>query len=207
MDSQDYLDQISRDARPVKPKRGGIGGILGSMWFKLGLGVLVLLTAIMIFGSMLGNETTLEDRCTKLKLHIDRTTEVISKYQPMVKSSDLRSISGSLRGVLSNTSSQLNNYMLAVYKYNEGAPKNKPILLEADTNRDELLNELFKAKINGYLDRTFAHKMTNEIYLIMADEASIAKDSDNEDLRNLLKSSYDSLNNLYTQFNDFSEAK
>ena len=38
MDSQDYLDQISRSARPVKASKGGIGDFLSSKWFKWGAG-------------------------------------------------------------------------------------------------------------------------------------------------------------------------
>lgn len=206
MDSQDYLDQISRSARPVKPKMGGIGGILSSKWFKWGLLALVLLIVIVIFGSMLGSGTTLEERCTDFKLHIDRTSQVISQYQPLVKSSGLRSLSGSLQSVLLNTSSQLNNYMVTTYGYDEGKVK-EAVVLEADTARDELLNELFSAKINGLLDRTYAHKMTNEIYLIMSDETGIIKDSSDANLKSIMETSYNSLNNLYTQFNDFSETK
>lgn len=206
MDSQDYLDQISRAARPTKLQRGGIGGILSSKWFKWGLVAVGLLMVIIIFGSMLGSGTTLEQRCTDLKLHIDRTTEVISEYQPSVKSSNLRSISASLKGALTNTSSQLNTFMINAYGYDEGSVK-AAVVEEADLYRDGLMNELFEAKINGLLDRVYAHKMTNEIYLIMSDESGIINDSGDENLKSLLKNSYDSLNNLYTQFNDFSETK
>ena len=69
------------------------------------------------------------------------------------------------------------------------------------------MNELFEAKINGLLDRVFAHKMALEIFSVMSDEAGIINASSDEALKNLLTTSYDSLNNLYTQFNDFSETK
>ena len=98
MDSQDYLDQISRSARPVKPAKKGVGGFFSSKWFKWGLVALVVLVVVIIFGSILGNRTTLEERCTTLKLKMDGTAEVISEYQPFVKSSLLRSISASLKG-------------------------------------------------------------------------------------------------------------
>ena len=78
---------------------------------------------------------------------------------------------------------------------------------EAKLTADELSSELFAAKINGLLDRTFAHKMSLEIYSVMGEEMTIYNStSDTETaLREILSSSYDSLNNLYTQFNDFSE--
>ena len=206
MDSQDYLDQISKSARPVKPAKKGLSGILSSIWFKLGLGALALLIVMVIFGSILGGRTTLEERCTTMKLKMDGVAEVVSEYQPFVKSSLLRSISASLKGVLTNTSSQLNNFMINAYQYEEGKVK-QAVREEAELNKEALSNDLFEAKINGLLDRTFAHKMANEIYLIMSDEAGIANDSEEAELKEILTSSYDSLNNLYTQFNDFSETK
>lgn len=206
MDSQDYLDQISKQARPVKPPKKGVMGILTSNYFKWGMGALALLIVIMIFGSILGSRTTVEERCTDLKLHIDRTVKVMDEFQPSVKSSLLRSLSASLKGVFMNTSSQMNTFMVNAYKYDERNAK-QAMVEEADLNADALTNELFEAKINGLLDRTYAHKMALEIYTVMSNEAGISNATDNAELKSILSTSYDSLNNLYTQFNDFSETK
>ena len=206
MDSQDYLDQISRTARPPKQQKGGIGGILTSKWFKWGLVALGLLIVIVLFGSMLGNKESLEDKCVDLKLRLDGTSEAISEYQENIKSSLLRSLSASLKGVFTNTSTNLNNYMAEKYGYEDGKEK-EAVREAAELTRDELMNELFEAKINGLLDRVFAHKMALEIYSVMSDETSIANSSEDESLKSALSTSYDSLNNLYTQFNDFSETK
>ena len=204
MDSQDYLDQISRTARPPKQNKGGIAGILSSKWFKWGLGALVALIVIIIFGSMLGGKETLEEKGINLKLRPDGTSEAITEYQGNIKSSLLRSLSSSLKGVFTNTSSQLSNYLTTTYGYEAGREKDA-VKETAEMARDELMNELFEAKINGLLDRVFAHKMALEIYSVMSDEAGIANSSSDEALKSLLSTSYDSLNNLYTQFNDFSE--
>lgn len=204
MDSQDYLDQISRSARPVKPKKGGIGGILKSKWFKWGMAALAALIVMIIFGALMGGKVTLEERCTDLKLHLDGTIEAIDEYQSSVKSSLLRSLSASLKGVFTNTSSQLETYMVEAYGWDDRDVKDD-VEEAANMTRDELMNELFEAKINGLLDRVFAHKMALEIFSVMGDEAGLAKDSDDAAFKSLLSTSYDSLNNLYTQFNDFSE--
>ena len=206
MDSQDYLDQISRAARPPKQKKGGISDILSSKWTKLGAAALVLLIYIVILGSILGGKETLEEKCTNLKLRLDGTVEAISEYQGNIKSSTLRSLSASLKGVFTNTSSGLNTYMAQQYGYEAGREKDA-VKEAAALTRDELMNELFEAKINGLLDRVFAHKMALEIYSVMSDEAGIANSSSDEALKSVLSSSYDSLNNLYPQFNDFSETK
>ncbi|MBQ6409663.1 hypothetical protein IJI18_00185 [Candidatus Saccharibacteria bacterium] len=206
MDSQDYLDQISRSARPVKASKGGIGDFLSSKWFKWGLVAVVLLIAMAIFGALMGNKVTPEEQCTDLKLHIDGTVEAIDEYQQYVKSSLLRSLSASLKGVFTNTSSQLSSYMTNAFGWEDKNVK-EAVREEANLARDELMNELFEAKINGLLDRVYAHKMTLEIYSVMNDEAGISNGSSDAELQSLLKNSYDSLNNLYTQFNDFSETK
>lgn len=206
MDSQDYLDQISRTARPPKQNKGGIAGILSSKWFKWGLGALVALIVIIIFGSMLGGKETLEEKGINLKLRLDGTSEAITEYQGNIKSSLLRSLSSSLKGVFTNTSSQLSNYLTTTYGYEAGREKDA-VKETAEMARDELMNELFEAKINGLLDRVFAHKMALEIYSVMSDEAGISNASSDDSLKSVLSTSYDSLNNLYTQFNDFSETK
>lgn len=206
MDSQDYLDQISRSARPVKASKGGIGDFLSSKWFKWGLVAVVLLIAMAIFGALMGNKVTPEEQCTDLKLHIDGTVEAIDEYQQYVKSSLLRSLSASLKGVFTNTSSQLSSYMANAFGWEDKNVK-EAVREEANLARDELMNELFEAKINGLLDRVYAHKMTLEIYSVMNDEAGISNGASDAELQSLLKNSYDSLNNLYTQFNDFSETK
>lgn len=202
MDSQDYLDQISKSVRPVKPPRKGLMGILTSKYFMWGGIAVGLLIVIMIFGSMLGSKEPLSDKVINLKLHMDGTNEVVSQYQPIVKSSQLRSLSASLRGILANTSSQLNTFIIQTY----GDKAVKETMVEAAAlTRDGLMNELFESKINGYLDRMYAHKITLEVYSFMSEEAGIINATSDEALKSLLTSSQNSLNNLYTQFNGFSE--
>ena len=147
-----------------------------------------------------------KDRLLALVLHIDNTSEAIGEYQPNVKSSDLRSYSASLNGVLSNTSRELTNYIAEKYNMK---PKdaNENIAEEETLAKDDLVNELFEAKINGNLDRIYAHKMAYEISLITSREIQLYKSTNNESLKEILDTSYNSLSNLYDKFNDFSETK
>jgi len=210
MDSQDYLDQISRSARPVQPNKGGIGNIVSSKYFKWGAIAFGILIVTIVLGMMLGGgkkEVTPQDRCINLRLHTLGTTEAINIYQPSLKSSTLRSLSASLQGILANTTSQLETYMEQTYGVKEGANKIDDEMAKADENKEALKNDLFEAKINGLLDRVFAHKMTLEIYSIASEETSIINSLKDEGLKSALTNSYNSLDNLYTQFNDFSETK
>ncbi|MDO4526866.1 MAG: hypothetical protein Q4B87_02120 [Candidatus Saccharibacteria bacterium] len=207
MDGQDYLNQITESSKPKKVKESkGFSSILSSKYFKWGAIFVVVLLVIMIFGSILSSKPSLESKFTALKLQLDRTVSTIDTYQPMVKSSDLRSLSASLKSVLSSTSTQLGAHLAANYAFDE---KNisENLILEADTNAEALNNDLFEAKINGRLDRTYAHKMATEIYTIMSKEAGIINSSSDDTLKSILKTSYDSLNNLYPSFNDYSETK
>ena len=65
---------------------------------------------------------------------------------------------------------------------------------------------MFEAKINGILDRIYAHKMAYEISLITTREAQIMKSINNDTLNEILTTSYNSLETLYDKFNNFSEA-
>ena len=198
MDRQDYLDQISAMNRPVKGGQGN--SILSSKFFKIGLIGVVGLVLILIIGALLGGgKDSEENKINSLILHIENTSEVIEEYQQNVKSSDLRSYSSSLYSVLSNTSLNLTeNVSFDMKKVSE------KIVNEANEAKDGLANELFNAKINGILDRTYAHKMAYEISIIANDESQILKSTKKEDLKQILNTSYNSLVTLYDKFNDFS---
>ncbi len=204
MDRQEYLNQISASNHPVKKSRSGI---FASKFFWVGLIGIVAFVLIMILGAIIGGaKSNDKERVFSLILHIDNTSEVIGQYQSNVKSSDLRSYSASLNGILSNTSKELTAY--AEEKYNFKAKDVSSKISEEETlSKDGLANELFEAKINGILDRIYAHKMAYEISLITNRESQIFKSSSNENLKNILETSYNSLNNLYDGFNDFTETK
>lgn len=205
MQGQEYLNQISASNRPEQKSK--LGGILSSKFFLIGAGLVAALIVIIVIGMALsGNKGGEEDNCYKLYLHLESTAEVIGEYQDSVKSSTLRASGASLRGVLENTKKDLESYLTEKYDF---TPKkiSEDLTLEMTTEKDELMSELFEAKINGNLDRIFAHKMAKEIALIASEEAKISKSTKNDTLKGLLKTSYDSLDSLYNNFNDFSETK
>ena len=204
MDRQEYLNQISMKSRPAKNSKSGI---FASKFFWVGvIGAAIFILILIIGGILSGARGNNKDRLLALVLHIDNTSEAIGEYQPNVKSSDLRSYSASLNGVLSNTSRELTNYIAEKYNMK---PKdaNENIAEEETLAKDDLVNELFEAKINGNLDRIYAHKMTYEISLITSREIQLYKSTNNESLKEILNTSYNSLSNLYDKFNDFSETK
>lgn len=203
MEGQEYLNQISAENRPAKKTR--VGDFALKILKVILIGVVGLIIVLIINSIITGVRSSEKELNFKLQLHIDNTAKVISDYQPDVKSSNLRSSSASLYSVLSNTSRELTNYLNERYEKNKNASKD--LKEEAETAKDELEVELFEAKINGNLDRIYAHKMAYEISLIMNEETKLIKTTGNDTLKGILEASYGSLENLYNNFNNFSEAK
>ena len=111
-----------------------------------------------------------------------------------------------MNSILADTSSKLNTYIAE--KYGDKAVGNaKNLAEEAKTTEDALESELFEAKINGILDRVYAHKMAYEISVFLSEEGKLYNSTKDENLQSILADSYNSLENLYSNFNDFSETK
>lgn len=210
MNGQDYLDKIAATSRPGVPAKAG-GSWLANLWanrfFKVGAIGVVGLILIVIVGLIVGGGSSPKEQTYRLMLHLNNTGELISEYQPSVKSSELRSSSASLAGVLANTSRELMTYVTEKFNYKSERDIDEKLTEQAKLEMDGLNSELFEAKINGLLDRIYAHKMAYEISAFMSEESSLYSATSDDSLRTLLKTSYDSLENLYSKFNDFSETK
>ena len=145
MDKQEYLNEISASTRPASTKNSQ--KFLSSKLFWVGIIGVLLLIVIIIIGSLIsGSSTSTKDQVFSLIIHLDNTTDLIEEYQPSVKSSDLRSHSASLNGVLSNTSSSLTTYATEKYNY-KLKEVNKSIVEEETSYKDTLNSDFFNAKI------------------------------------------------------------
>ena len=208
MDGQEYLNQISATSKPAKKS---MSGIFKSKFFIVGMVGIVGFIIIMIFGMILGSGKGGEkDVGYALKLHLDNTSEIIKTYQSDVRSSNLRSSSASLYGLLTNVDRELTTYLTEKYKIKENQIEkkiNKKIVKEATEAKDALSTELFGAKINGILDRIYAHKMAYEISLLITEEGKMAEITKDTALKESLETSCRSLENLYESFSGFSETK
>lgn len=158
-----------------------------------------------IVGAVLGGgKGGIREQATALQLRLESMSSTISSYQGLVKSSILRSDSTSLSGILSNTDRDLSNYLSEKYKDKKDFKK-----LEEDeaVHNEALEAELFEARINGILDRIYAHKITYEISLLMSMESKLYDATGDDALKNILNTSYDSLTVIYEKFENYSEAK
>lgn len=204
MDNQAYLDQISATTRPAKKSPSNF---LSSLTFKIIIGVGIAFIIMAIIGAILsGINGNTKSNSISLKLHFDNLSKTISTYQPSLKSSTLRSYSASLSSIISSTNRDLTTYITETYEYKDSSVDEKLLSTEAALS-DELNQELFNAKINGLLDRTYARKMAYEISIITSREASLIKSLKDDTIKSSLTSSHNSLATLYDDFNNFSETK
>ena len=205
MNQQEYLSQISGTVRPVKqPKQGGKNFLSSPIAKALLFGVAALIV-IIIMGSILGgNKKSPKDSLINLMLHIDGTSEQITEYQAYIRDSSLRANGASLNTVLADASKAVNDYLVAKYSFKSGS-ESKSAQAKADENAAALGDELFEARINGWLDTVFARKMAYEITLIKTEIDSAYNMVKDDSFKSSLSSSYNSLTNLYDLFDSFSE--
>ena len=204
VDRQEYLNKISAKNKPVK--KGLFNGKMSAKVIAVVGGCLGLFVLIAIIGGILGaSKGSEKEKSFALKLHLDNTSQIIEKYQRLVKSPQLRSNSASLNNVLVNTNRDLTDYVTAKFNFKEKSI-GKNISTEAATAKDALENDLFEAKINGMLDKVYAQKMAYEISMFVAEESSLLRTTKNAELQETLRTSIDNLENLSGFFDDYSQA-
>ena len=200
MDNQAYLDQIS----PVTKKAFLNNNFFKSKITKIILGGIIAFFAIMILGSILNGGESEETKCIKLQLHTQNLSTAIDNFQPSVKSSKLRSESTSLKTILKNIEIANEKYLEEKYNFKKGSIDKK--LEETEHNLyAELNNDLFSAKINGFLDRTYARKMAYESALLRSYIEKIYPKNNNAEYKADLESFIKSLTLLEEAFDSFSE--
>ena len=203
MDSEAYLNRISASNRKAKNS----GGIFSSIWIKILIAVTAVVLIIILFSNLAAPTESVKDKLVSLKLHATNLSKTMGTYQPRVKSSILRSSTASLNSILVNTTSSLTNYIADQYKTKDDKSTPANIKKKEEKLTTALEEELFNARINGFLDRTFASKMAYEITVISTREKEILKLTKNDNLKDILNSSLNSLDTLYNSFNNYSDAR
>ncbi len=188
--------------RPAKKSKMDF---LKNKFVLVGIILVAGIIVMAIVGAVLGGgKGGMREQATALQLRLESMSSTISSYQGLVKSSILRSDSTSLSGILSNTDRDLSNYLSEKYKDKKDFKK----LEEDEAAHNEALEaELFEARINGILDRIYAHKITYEISLLMSMESKLYDATGDDALKDILNTSYDSLTVIYEKFENYSEAK
>ncbi len=204
MDSEAYLNRIAASSRK---NRSNNNSISSSIWVKVLIAVTAVVLIFIVISNILDSGDSVKDKITSLKLHTTNLSNIIKTYQPRIKSSSLRSASASFNGVIINTTSGLSNYLTDKYGAKDDKEASKKITKKETDLYEELNDDLFSARINGLLDRTYASKMAYEITVISTRSKEILKLNKNSELKNILETSLNSLDNLYNSFNNYSETR
>ncbi len=203
MDSEAYLNRISASNRKAKDT----GNIFSKLWVRILIAVTAVVLLVIIFINLLTPSEGIKEKLSSLKLHTSNVSKIIADYKPRIKSSSLRSSATSLNGILINTDASLGNYIAEKYKTKDDKDFSAKIKEKEEGLKKTLDEDLFDARINGFLDRTFASKMAYEITVITTREKEILKIAKGSDLKNILESSLNSLDTLYNSFNNYSDAR
>ena len=203
MDSEAYLNRISASNRKAKDT----GNIFSKLWVRILIAVTAVVLLVIIFSSLLTPSEGIKEKLSSLKLHTSNVSKIIADYKPRIKSSSLRSSATSLNGILINTDASLGNYIAEKYKTKDDKDFSSKIKEKEEGLKKTLDEDLFDARINGFLDRTFASKMAYEITVITTREKEILKIAKGSELKNILESSLNSLDTLYNSFNNYSDAR
>lgn len=206
MDNKAYLEQISSEARPLKPTKSLFGFNISPKMLKIIIGIVVATVIIMIFGgilSSLGNKNSERDYLDKIYIRTDNLMVSISNYNNLVKSSELRSMGNSLNAVLVQTNYEVLNYLKENYELTNYKPEKEQTLTDENTYIEELNQSLENGRLNGILDRTYAREFTYEIGMLLSLESEAIANTKNENLKSILNSSHTNLEQLYPQFNNF----
>ena len=199
----EYLNQIAQDNRAVGQKADK-GFSIDPKWLKIiGVGVLGVIL-IMILGGIIGGLGTAgRDLMDKLYARTLNLNNSITEYNNSVKSSELRSMGNSLSAVLVETNSKVASLLTSEYGVDGTDPRDEATKLEEDEHIQAVNSELYYGKINGLMDRYFVREMSREIVLLQSLETEVMEKTSSQAVKDALVSSWNNLNKLETQFEDY----
>ena len=200
MNDIEYLNQIAKDNRAAQAPTDK-NSILSPKIIKIIIGAVVAVVLMMILGGILGGLGNGErDLLDKIYARTSNLNASISDYSDSLKSSDLRSMSGSLSTVLRETNAKVGVILNTDY----GSTEPKDEVVTEETEHITAVNSALNyGKINGLLDRYFAREMSREIVLLQSLESETLEKSSSSAVKETLSSSWNNLEKLKTQFEDF----
>ncbi len=198
MDKKSYLDHIAADSRPQPVAKASLfpGKVI-----KFVIGGLTAFILIIILGFFLKTSSQKAEQLSEqLFLRNTNLLSAIEKYQPYLKSSELRAMSTSLATVLESTNAGLSAELKnPPKKFNKSTIKSEELVLE------ELTSSLENARLNGLLDRTFAREFALQTAFLRSFESEIIERTKNANLQDTLEPSHASLTHINSDFTNFSD--
>ena len=203
MDNEAYLKHIAAQTRPTPSNR-----LLSPTIIKLIAGALIALILIIALGIILNSANqrtiTVFERYHLRLQNLSSDSGPLVTYGNTLKSSDLRSLSNTLKTSLTATSRDFSAVL---------ADLNVDITVLSETATTEeaaviasFEGELRDAQLNGILDRTFASSTILQISLLLSLQSEVREKSDNSALTSILDRSDNDLNTLLESFTNYSNS-
>lgn len=205
MDNLEYLQQIAKANRPLPPAQPVKSQT--STLIKIIVGGIVAFIAVVILGIALGNMgAKTGDLAKQIYVRANNLNTTVTTYNKSLKSSRLRSISTSLSGTLINTTGQLSTYLGSLKEGDKNALIPSESVLNSETELTNALNtSLNNAKLNGILDRTYAHQISLQVSLLLSLEAQLIARQPDQPLLSIIEQSYSSLSTIQTSLEEYSD--
>lgn len=205
MDNLEYLQQIAKANRPLPPAQPVKSQT--STLIKIIVGGIVAFIAVVILGIALGNMgAKTGDLAKQIYVRANNLNTTVTTYNKSLKSSRLRSISTSLSGTLINTTGQLSTYLGSLKEGDKNALIPSESVLNSETELANALNtSLNNAKLNGILDRTYAHQISLQVSLLLSLEAQLIARQPDQPLLSIIEQSYSSLSTIQTSLEEYSD--
>lgn len=190
----DYLNQISAPQEPTKkPFRFSLGKVI-----LLAIIAFVIVIIIGVAVSSYGN--SLKSPWQELSARLAVTTEVADGATKNIKNSELRSMNGSLKAYLTNTTRDLAKPLQALGVDPAKLPESV-VTKEKGTGITERLED---ARLNAKYDSTYAREMSYQLSTILSLYQKLMSQSSNPENRQFIKTSFENLYTIQQAMSEFS---
>lgn len=171
----DYLNQIAPE-----PQKKGLEA--KKLFLLGGLAIVVALIIFFVLGALSGGNTS--RGLPNIPLRLETLQKISDDSQKNIKSSELRSINGSLSVLLTGSSTSI---AAPLAKSGVDVKKIDSKLKENEkTYSEQLAAKLDDARLNAVFDRTYAREMSFELAKLNADIKRAIATTRNTDLKNAL---------------------
>ncbi len=127
----------------------------------------------------------------------------LDNYVDMIKNSDIRNMSASLKSVLNEILVNGRDLLANEYGVGVGELESGEIASTELATNEKLNTVLEEGRLNGILDRTFVREMTMQIAYLISYQSECSERTKNEKVKTFVIKVESNLQNLYNQFHSF----
>lgn len=191
--SIDYLNQIA----PQAPKKQ-FDAKFRLIAIILGIATIVTILLVVV-SSFAGNS---KNDMQQLAARLATTEKLATDAQKNLKSSELRSLNGSLKILLTNT----NRDIAEPLKLNGITVAKLDKAIVAKENGAKVIATLEDARLNATYDRTYAREMSYQLETIVLQMKELYASTSSQSLKTFLDTSYKNIQPLQKQFSELNAA-